>query len=222
MVDTLQIPLLATIPMSSDLRAYHQLASQMQFFLNQKKMQAFLFTAPDIDQGNTTVVSNLGVCLAKDFKKRVLIIDAHYHQAGIHRKFDHSVGPGLVEVLSGKLGFLKACREIVPNLSILSAGDAQLDSESLLDLQKMADLLLEAKAAFEIVLIDCADMRHYRDAISLGSLVDAIVLVVAEGKTRRPAISVATAALRENNFVVVGSVLNRRTFALPKFIYDRV
>lgn len=222
LVDALQVPLLATIPVGFDLRAYHDLAYQIRSFLNRKKMQTFLFAAPDIDQGNTTVVSNLGVCLAKDFKKRVLIIDAHYHQAGIHEKFDNSVGPGLVEVLSGELAFLKACREIVPNLSILSAGDLQQDSEDLLDTHKMADLILEAKANFDIVLIDCADMRHYRDAILLGQLVDAIVLVVAEGKTRRPAISVAMSALQDNNLTVVGSVLNRRTFALPKFIYDRV
>ncbi len=222
LVNTLQVPLLATIPVGFDLRAYHELACQIRFFLNQKKMQTFLFTAPDIDQGNTTVVSNLGVCLAKDFKKNVLIIDAHYHQAGIHKKFDNSVGPGLVEILAGKTKFEQACRQIVPNLSILSAGEIQQDSENLLDSQKMADVIMEAKAKFDIVLIDCADMRHYRDAVSMGQLVEAIVLIVSEGKTRRPAIAVATATLRENNFTVVGSVLNRRTFALPKFIYDRV
>ncbi len=231
-----QTPLLATIPLErqiqkrsldkndspSYLAAYHELACKIRFFVNQKKMKAFLFTGPDVNQGTTTIVSNLGISLAKDFNKRVLLIDAHYHQPGVHKNFDTPLSPGLIEVLLGNTVFSKACREIMPNLWMVSAGDFVNDPESLLDSQKMADIIEEAKEAFDIVLIDCADLRNYRDAISIARFTDAIALVVAEGKTRRPAITAAVTPLKENNFQIVGTILNRRTFALPKFVYDRV
>ncbi len=233
----LQTPLLATIARQkgkqhslfnkndhaqSYLAAYHELACQIRFFVNQKKMKTFLFSGPDVDQGTTTVVSNLGVSLAKDFNKRVLVIDAHYHQPGVHKNFGAPLSPGLVEVLLGATVLSKACREIMPNLWMVSAGHFVNDPESLLDSQKMADIIEEAKEAFDIVLIDCADLRNYRDAVSIARFTDGIVLVVAEGKTRRPAITAAVNPLKENNFQIIGTILNRRTFALPQFVYDRV
>lgn len=202
--------------------AYHELACQIRFFFNQKKMKVFLFTAPDGGEGTTTVVSNLGLCLAKDFKKKVLIIDTHYHHPGVHKNFQNLVSPGLVEVLSGKLALSQATREVTPNLWILAAGDGQADLENFLDSQKMAEVLKEAKENFEIILIDCADLRHHRDAISQGNFVDGIVLVVSEGKTRRPAIAAVAAPLKGNNFNIVGAVLNNRTFALPQWVYERI
>ncbi len=232
-------PLLTTIPKQSQNKilrdpdeeenfsksspgVYYQLACQIRHYVNYKQMKVFLFTAADVAEGNTTVICNLGMCLANDFKKKVLIIDANYHQSGVHKNFDNSVSPGLVEILSGQIALTQACREIKPDLWILPSGDAQVDPESLLDSQKMYDIICEAKSSYEVVLVDCADLRHYRDAISLGPFVDGTIVVVSEGKTRRAAIRAAIAPLPENNFPIIGWVLNRRTFALPKFIYDRV
>ncbi len=234
----LQTPLLAAIPRQFSkkkrilndknvaspayIRAYHELACQIRFFVTQKKMKVFLFTAPDAAEGTTTVVSNLAMCLAKDFKKRVLVIDAHYHQPTIHTNFSVAVAPGLIEVLARKIVLSQACSEIAPNFWMVPAGDLAIDPESLLDSPKMADIIDEAKNTFDVVLIDCADLRHYRDAVSLGQFSDGVIVVVSEGKTRRPAIVAVIAPLKENNFNIIGTVLNRRTFALPKFVYDRV
>ncbi|MCB9772164.1 MAG: lipopolysaccharide biosynthesis protein [Candidatus Omnitrophica bacterium] len=233
-----QVPLLGVIPREfrrkkildddektssvSYMSAYHELACQIRYFVNQKGLKVFLFTAPDVGEGNTSVVSNLGVCLANDFKKKVLIIDAHYHQAGVHKNFDNSVSPGLVDVLSGTIALSQACKEVVSNLWILAAGDKQVDHGSLLDSQRMADMIAEARKDFEIIFIDSADLRNYRDTVSMGHFADGIILVVSEAKTRRPAVVAALGPLQSNNFNIVGTVLNRRTFALPKFIYDRV
>jgi len=202
--------------------AYHELACQVRYLFNQKKTQVFLITAPDVDEGTTTIVSNLGLCLAKDFKKKTLIIDAHHHNPGIHRVFENGVGPGLTEVLSGQCSLSQAVKEINPNLWVLTAGETSGDSMELLDSSRMSEILLEAKNVFEVVLIDCADLRNYRDAVSLGNYVDGIIVVVSEGKTRRQAVAAAVSALKENNFNIVGTVFNNRTFVLPKFIYDRV
>jgi len=235
---TTNIPLIATIPQQYNakrvllnpdgdnhvtyMEAYHELACQIRFFVTDKGMKTFIFTAPDIGEGTTTVVSNLGLCLAKDFKKKVLIIDAHYHQAGLHKNFDNSLSPGLAELLSGKVTFAQVSREISSNLWIITAGDSQSGSENYLDAKKMVDIIAQAKKDFEIVLIDTADLRNYRDTFAMGTLADGLILVVSEGKTRRPAIVAAIAPLKENNFNILGAVLNRRTFALPKFIYERV
>jgi len=238
LVAATNVPLIATIPEQSNTKkvmismegknqayymgAYHELACQIRHFVNQKGLKSFIFTAPDVGEGTTTVVSNLGLCLAHDFKKKTLIIDAHYHQAGLHKNFENAPGPGLSDLLSGKAGFSQVCREVAPNLSILTAGDEQSNADNYLDNKKMADIISQAKKDFEVVLIDTADLRNYRDTFSMGNLADGLVLVVSEGKTRRPAIAAVTAPLKEGKFNIIGAVLNRRTFALPKFLYERV
>ncbi len=235
--EVLKTPLLATIPYQSSkqhpllaknlylpsyIEAYKELSCQIRFFISQKKMKAFLFASPDAGEGTTTIITNLAMCLVNDFKKRVLIIDANYHHADIHKNFNTLLSPGLAQVILGKIDLLKACHEVAPSLCVVTAGDPEIDLISELDSQKMADIIDEAKKAFDVVLVDCADLRHYRDAISIGQFTDAIVMVVAQGKSRRPAITASMAALLANKFNIVGTVLNFRTFPIPSYIYRRV
>jgi Mrp family chromosome partitioning ATPase len=86
----------------------------------------------------------------------------------------------------------------------------------------MIDIVKRAKEEYDVVLIDCADLRSFRDPVVVSSYVDGVVIVVNEGKTRRHVVKTAIAPLIEKKVSILGVILNNRTFAIPRMIYERV
>jgi Mrp family chromosome partitioning ATPase len=49
-----------------------------------------------------------------------------------------------------------------------------------------------------------------------------VAIVVNEGKTRKQVVKAAIQPLIEGKANVIGVILNRRVFAIPRFIYNRI
>jgi len=86
----------------------------------------------------------------------------------------------------------------------------------------MQGVLLKAKEAYDIVLIDTPSLNEYKDGFIMSAFIDGITLVIDEGKTRREIIKRAFGFFGDNESKILGAVLNRRSFVIPKAIYDRV
>jgi len=72
----------------------------------------------------------------------------------------------------------------------------------------MRDLLEEAKASFDMVVIDSPPVLAVTDASVISSVVDGTIVVVRVGKTARDAVRRAVGQLRVVNGRVLGAVLN--------------
>lgn len=202
--------------------SYRELTNQIQLLTNRKQIKTILITAPDIHEGATTVITNLGFCLSNYANMKVLVIDANFYHPSIQKIYKLKDTAGLSDILSAKAEFDEAIQEIKPNFSVITSGQARLDSMSSPDSEKIKDILDKAKAKFDIVLIDCADLKHCADAVVMSEHVDSIILLVAEGKTRRQAIEKVVAPLKERDSKLAGVILNNRTFVIPGFVYERV
>jgi hypothetical protein len=82
--------------------------------------------------------------------------------------------------------------------------------------------LAELRGEFDYVLVDVPPLNVFEDALAFGQLVDGAVLVVEANATRREAAMQAADRLRKAGIPVLGAVLNNRTFAIPKALYERV
>jgi len=108
------------------------------------------------------------------------------------------------------------------SLHILPAGETTLNPITLLGSSMMPEIIKMAKQRSEIVLIDCANLKGFKDAVLISSAIDGIALVVNEGKTRRYVVNSAIAPLQQRKANIIGVILNNRTFAIPRMIYERV
>jgi Mrp family chromosome partitioning ATPase len=93
---------------------------------------------------------------------------------------------------------------------------------TLLESQKMAVLLEHAKEKYDVVFVDCANLREAKDAVVLGRHVDSVVFMVKEGHTRRQAAKEAVELLAKAKPVFLGAILGSRRYAIPKAIYERL
>ena len=107
-------------------------------------------------------------------------------------------------------------------LWLLSSGPLTADSPSLLGSERMRERSAELRKEFNFVIVDAPPVTRYSDAIALGKLSDGVVLVLEAGATRREAARMAVRNLRFSRVQVLGVVLNKRTFPIPRSIYNRL
>ena len=76
----------------------------------------------------------------------------------------------------------------VPNLSVLVSGQFPPNPSELLGSPAMREMIEEAKAHFDMIVIDSPPVLAVTDASVLSSLVDGTIVVVRVGKTARDAV----------------------------------
>ena len=86
----------------------------------------------------------------------------------------------------------------------------------------MAEVMKEARKRYDIILIDSANLKDYQDAAITAPHTDGVILVVDEGRTRKQAARAALKPLENKQANMLGTILNNRTYAIPKAIYERI
>jgi capsular exopolysaccharide synthesis family protein len=201
------------------IRAFSNLADQMRLVLSNKKAKTILISEVEREGDVTAIVANLGFTLAQHTDKKILVVDANVRK---NTEADENAEPGFYDVLAGKATLQDALKEASPHLWILPSGAMLLNPITLLDSEKAKELFAQLRAKFDLVLIEGPDFRSYKDSLLVSSLVDGVVLVVSESRTRVPVVNWTLKPLREHQANILGAILNRRKFVIPKFVYERV
>ncbi len=202
--------------------SYHALTNQIRLLINRNHIKTILITAPDVYEGVSTAIANLGGCLSSFVDMKVLVIDANFHEPSIQKIYKLKNAQGLSDILNNKAKLADAIQKIKPNFSVMTSGQTQLNQMSSLGSEKMKDVLEKVQERFDVVLIDCVDLKRYTDSVIMSAFVDSVILLVSEGKTRRQVIKTVVAPLKEQNSRLTGVILNNRTFVIPGFVYARV
>jgi capsular exopolysaccharide synthesis family protein len=160
-------------------------------------------SSANMNEGKTTVISNLAIALAQA-GQRVLLIDGDMRLPRLHQIFEIDNRDGLSEVLAGKAP-LTVRETRVPNLFLVPAGSSA--DGNLLFKPALGELLKRVRGEFDMVLIDTPPMLQMPDARVLGRHADAMVLVIRAARTSRDAARLACARLAEDGIPLLGTVL---------------
>ncbi len=75
---------------------------------------------------------------------------------------------------------------------------------------------------YEFVIVDCPPVLEAVETAWLGAAADGMVVVVEARRLKSQVVNHGLRSLLEQKVNVLGTVLNRRRFDLPKAIYDRL
>ena len=229
----LNLPVLGAIPKNIhkgkdskqiciNLHAYQPLADQIYLLVKDNNLKSILITALSPLEGSARLIANLGKYLSQEAHHKIFIVDANLKAPSLHKLFNITGKPGLADVLEEKAALEKATVKINDNLLILPAGETSLNPTTLLNSSRMRDVVNIAREKSELLFIEYANLRAIKNVRILSSIADGIVLVVSEGKTRRPVIKAAITPLKQSKANIIGTILNNRTFVIPKIIYKRL
>jgi protein-tyrosine kinase len=186
---------------------YRKLAATLYYAKAEKGIQVIVVTSALPHEGKSLTATNLALTLSESYQRRVLVVDADLRRPSLDAAFGVSGRAGLSELLAGLDPGPAPYVEVSSNLAFLPSGRVVPDPTSGLTSARMHNLVNEARAAFEWVVIDTPPIGLVSDARLVSELADGVVLVVEAGKTPYPDIQRAVSSIDREK--IVGVVLNR-------------
>lgn len=192
--------------------SFQRLASSIGFTrVGESDNQVLMFTSARARESKTTTVARLGMVLAHQ-GQRTIVIGADLRRPTLDQRFVAPDSFGLAEYLEGdrQLDQCIAPVSSAPNLSILPAGIVSGDHSpaELLRSPRMAELIESLREDFEHILIDCPPILPVVDALEIAKLCDGIVLGAFVSRTKMGQFDQALNLLyRSTDTPVLGYVL---------------
>jgi len=180
-----------------------------------------LVTSSVQEEGKTTLSSNLALSFAQ--LGRTLLVDADLRKPRVALVSGIDRSAGLVELVAGQTTFKEAIvrdRES-QNLYILRSGTMPPNPLELLSSARVAKLLEELKDHFEHIVIDTAPVLPVSDAVVLGRVVDASILVVQADKTAHALARDALKRMAASRVHPIGVVLTKVSHRKMSSYYGR-
>jgi capsular exopolysaccharide synthesis family protein len=195
-------------PRSPVAEAYRSMRTNLAFARTQQSPHAIVVASPGPSDGKSTTAANLAITFAQQ-GQRTLLIDADLRRAVLHKAFSVARSPGLAELIIGETSFEDAVHDTgVPNLAIIASGRFPPNPAELLGSARMQEILHEAKARFDVVLLDSPPLLAVTDAAVLSTMVDGVALVIRTERTKRDAVRRAIGHVRSVRGRLLGAVLN--------------
>ncbi len=213
-VDLCHIVRLAPYSIVSE--AYRQL--QVNLRLSQDNGTRVIFVSScGAGEGKTAVAINLATILAGEGKK-VLLVDANFWRAMLHKAFSNSPGThndekaksdfGLTNLLGGEATAERVIRPSgIDNLDVIDAGPTPSNPTELLASENMTKLISEYRRYYDRIIIDGPPILLVTGAKVLAGCTDGTILVFNADMTRKGAAQRAVRELRAINVSIIGCVL---------------
>jgi len=192
-----------------EFEAYRSIRTALFFGAVRDEGQTLLVTSPGPLEGKTTLVSNLGIAMARAGQK-TLIVDADLRKPMQHRVFSrkgHS--RGLVDVLAGTATLEEAIRPTeVQGLDVLESGQIAPNPSELLGGDAFWAIFEQLKGRYDRILVDSPPVGIVADAQILAARCGLTLLVLRAQKSSRLVTQRARDALSTVSARVVGAVVN--------------
>ena len=207
-------------PRSPICESYRAIFTHLKQNLIHHGSHLFAITSAQKNEGKTITALNLSVVIARDYKKRVLLIDGNLRNPIIDELMNLKSNSGLSDILSSDIDYKKVMQSTaVPSLFIITAGSQTDNAVELLHSERLKPLLERLKLDFDYVIIDTPSIISYTDTKILCPLVDGIILTIKACGTRREVADRAEVIIKEMHTKLFGFILVDIEYYIPDFIY---
>jgi capsular exopolysaccharide synthesis family protein len=195
-------------PRTAAAEAFRKLRTNFGFLSVDRDSVCCVITSPNAADGKSTVAANLAVALAQS-GQRVALVDADLRKPSLHKLFDLPQRVGTTTVLLDHADVHDALQQPGHGFpAVLTAGQLPPNPSELLGSQRMANLLAELRAAYDVVLVDCAPLLPVTDPMVVSQFADGVLLIARSGTTTRDHAAAVRAACGKAGATVFGAVLN--------------
>lgn len=196
-------------PLSPISEAYRTLRMNLQYATLDKPLRSLLITSPGPDEGKSTTLANLAVTMAQ-IEQRVIMVDCDLRRPRLHQIFgcNNQIGITTMMLEDQYLENPPLQTTGVDNLWLLASGPLPPRPPDLLGSRRMDRVIERLLQEADILLFDAPPVVAVTDAVVLATKVDAVLLVVSAGQTKREEAQAALDRLKAVNAHIVGCALN--------------
>lgn len=190
---------------------FKMLRTQVMQRMQQRGWNTLGVLSPTSGSGATTVALNLAMAIANDPRRSALLVDFNLRRPGVASALGIPGEPGVDQCLMREYRIEEVFVRLkgYEHLLLAPAARAVTQSSELLGSEVAGNLVAELKSRYadRIVIFDLPPVLESDDALSFAPLVDAVLLVVAEGHARVEDVRRCMELLKDRP--VIGTVLNR-------------
>lgn len=187
--------------------SFSTLFANIRFAAVDKPNKSIVVTSVGMDEGKSTVASNLALSIVNAGQTCVLV-DADLRKHTLCKMLNVNAQFGLYSLLSGNCAIYDAINKT--NIDGLFFIDCEPDIPNPADIvgsERFASLIEYLENNFDYVILDTPPLISFVDGALVSSFVDATLLVVREGKTKKKDIKNAVAQLDQANANIIGTIL---------------
>ena len=193
-----------------DLRAIEDLVTRVDAQLPQRSGRIIGFIASGSGEGTTTLASAYAKIVGSHLRRRVLLLNATP---------DNPQTPGVLPTLVAGLPLAPCLKHQSENVETGSLGGAST-GDALWKLLALPELWQDLRSDYDDIVLDLPASSNSRLGLMTAALCDGVVVVLEAEKTRAPVVENLIASLRAVRAPILGTVMNRRRFHLPKRVYQ--
>ena len=191
------------------IQPYKVLRTRLLQIMKEKGWANIAITSPNKDEGKSTVAVNLAISIAVSKKHNATLMDLDLWEPSVHNYFGYKPSIGLEAYYENDQLFENII--VSPELDglvIAPTSRPLKESSEYLSTERSIELLADAQNILPntIVVSDLPPLLVSDDAIAFLPFVDAVLLVIREGKTTKDDIEHAIELLENVN--IAGIVLN--------------
>ena len=171
-------------------------------------LKTLVVTSAHPGEGKTTTSTNLAATYARQGIK-VVLVECDLRRPSLGRYFGITREVDLMDVLFEGQDWRKAIQMTkMPGLYVILGEKSFPRAGESLGGPEMKRLLAELSGEYDMVILDTSPLLVSTDAIVLGPLADAVLLVVRGTRTDRRTMADVVRRLRESGANVIGTILN--------------
>lgn len=166
-------------------------------------------------EGVTTVAWELSRYITESIKKDVLFVDYGNAPQGV----------SLLDVARGKGSLDDALTTLTKGegkLSVARFADDEERGSTIAYMDELEKVFASLKERFDYVIMPGSNMILDASQVALSKLADGTVFVIEADRTRAPVAKRTLQNLRDSGARIVGLVLNKRFYYIPKWLYSHL
>jgi Mrp family chromosome partitioning ATPase len=188
------------------------------------KSRSIQFTASHFSEGVTSTTLALAAFLAKVHSPNsIIVVEANMRRPSLREILKLETDKSLVGILQNSEPLREAIQKnkdygfsVLPGVSG-SGSEKGLEREA--RLENLEGVLEELKSMYRYILLDSPPVIPFIDSTIITGMVDGVVFIIESNLTRSQVVQHAMEKLKAGGGEVMGVILNKREFHIPKWIY---
>jgi capsular exopolysaccharide synthesis family protein len=206
-------------------RSLFTLRNSIESEMREKGSRVVMITSAVRGEGKTTIAGFLARVIAANEMETVLLVDCAVKNPRLAELFGVENDKGITDYLLGEAEIedvIKTADRGV--LDVVSTGAVTDESivQPLFNSDRMEYFIRDVAEKYDYVIFDTSSVLDAPETSILSPRMDGVVMVVRSGQTKREVIKRAMLAINKQGGNLIGSVLNRKKYYIPEFIYKRV
>lgn len=189
--------------------AIKQVATNIGFGAKANGIKSLCVASPDLGEGRSSLIANLGYALSSS-EEKVVLVDADLRRPSLHTFFKLENATGLSDFLSSpEIKIEDVLRDTVySGVKVITSGSPAADPVALLKAPRMAALLKRLESEYHMVLVDTPPMVSLADGALVAAQVGGSVIVINTSTTRLDAVVMALGNLEKAGANMMGFIWN--------------